>query len=218
MALSDVDISPGFVTQLSVTPTLTVTTEAARKRFNPEERMCYFDEEYRFKYLPKSLYRWDPGRNYQPLPTVLYIPHIDISDFTYLDPNCTLIRTCVFRYGLSNCLFAATYDKILADCACVPFFHTLAWLDFPEICAGRSLYCMNKILADIGSHTHAENTEGVKRPCFSPCFDQTNKMAVTTSVFPNLNTFTLGPEFCALYRKLLSTCRWALRCINAVHS
>ena len=57
MALSDVDISPGFVTQLSVTPTLTVTTDEARKRFAPNERMCYFDEEFRFKYLPKELYR-----------------------------------------------------------------------------------------------------------------------------------------------------------------
>lgn len=28
-------------------------------------------------------------------------------------------------------------------------------------------------------------------------------MAVTTSVFPNLNTFMLGPEFCILYRKLV---------------
>lgn len=31
-------------------------------------------------------------------------------------------------------------------------------------------------------------------------------MAVTTSVFPNLNTFRLGPEFCSLFRKLQSTC------------
>jgi hypothetical protein len=57
MALSDVDISPGFVTQLSVTPTLTVTTDAAKHRFRPEERRCYTDEEFRFKYLPKELYR-----------------------------------------------------------------------------------------------------------------------------------------------------------------
>ena len=57
MALSDVDISPGFVTQLSVTPTLTITTEDARRRFDPAQRMCYFDEEFRFKYLPKELYR-----------------------------------------------------------------------------------------------------------------------------------------------------------------
>ena len=57
MALSDVDISPGFVTQLSVTPTLTVTTSDARRRFKPEERKCYFDDEFRFKYLPNSIYR-----------------------------------------------------------------------------------------------------------------------------------------------------------------
>ena len=32
-------------------------------------------------------------------------------------------------------------------------------------------------------------------------------MSVTTSVFPNLNTFRLGPEFCILFRKLQSTCK-----------
>ena len=32
-------------------------------------------------------------------------------------------------------------------------------------------------------------------------------MSVTTSVFPNLNTFRLGPEFCILFRKLQSTCQ-----------
>ncbi len=32
-------------------------------------------------------------------------------------------------------------------------------------------------------------------------------MAVTTSVFPNLNTFTLGPEFCTLFNKLAVTCK-----------
>ena len=32
-------------------------------------------------------------------------------------------------------------------------------------------------------------------------------MAVTTSVFPNLNTFRQGPEFCILFRKLESTCQ-----------
>lgn len=57
MALSDIDLSPGFVTQLSVTPTLRDTTNAARWRFSPEERGCYFDGELEFKYLPSSLYR-----------------------------------------------------------------------------------------------------------------------------------------------------------------
>ena len=77
-----------------------------------------------------------------------------------------------FRYGLSNCLFAATYDEILAKCSCVPFFHTMAWEDFPRICSGSALLCMNEILNDIGSHTHVTDEQGVKKPCYSPCIDQ----------------------------------------------
>ena len=57
MALSDIDLSPGFVTQLSVTPILRDTTDHARSRFKPEDRGCYFDGELPFKYLPHSLYR-----------------------------------------------------------------------------------------------------------------------------------------------------------------
>jgi len=47
----------GFVTQLSVTPTLTVTTLEAKSRFTPDKRACYFDDELSFDYLPSSLYR-----------------------------------------------------------------------------------------------------------------------------------------------------------------
>ena len=57
MALTDIDLSPGFVTQLSVTPVLRITTEKARDRFEPFDRGCYFDGELDFKYLPKTLYR-----------------------------------------------------------------------------------------------------------------------------------------------------------------
>jgi hypothetical protein len=53
-------LAAGFVTQLSVIPTLRATTEQARKRFSPEERGCYFDGELVFKYLPASLYRSEP--------------------------------------------------------------------------------------------------------------------------------------------------------------
>ncbi len=76
------------------------------------------------------------------------------------------------RYGLSNCLFASTYDQILEQCACVPFFHTLAYMDYPVVCSGSSLLCMNNILRDIGSHTHAKDINGVKKHCYSPCTDQ----------------------------------------------
>ena len=50
-------------------------------------------------------------------------------------------------------MFAATYDKILEECKCVPYFHTIAYNDYPVICAGEGLYCMNNVLRDIGSHT-----------------------------------------------------------------
>ena len=39
----------------------------------------------------------------------------------------------VSRYGLSNCLFAATYEEIVRSCRCVPFFHTLAYNDVEKI-------------------------------------------------------------------------------------
>ena len=53
-----------------------------------------------------------------------------------------------------------------------------------------------------------------------PFIFQTNKMAVTTSVFPNMNTFSHGPEFCVLYRKLRSTCQSQKRAtlVNRYHT
>ena len=112
------------------------------------------------------------------------------------------------RYSLSNCLFAATYDQILDECRCVPFFHTMAYGEHPVICAGRSLLCMNRILRDIGSHTHVNVQEDeangggrvVKKPCLFACTDQTYSTSVTTSTFPNLHTFVRGrPRKCTVY-------------------
>ena len=60
----------------------------------------------------------------------------------------------IYRYSLQNCLFAATYDKILEECECIPYFHTAAWAKYPRICAGERLFCMNNVLRDIGSHTN----------------------------------------------------------------
>ena len=56
-------------------------------------------------------------------------------------------------------MFAATYDKILEECKCVPYFHTIAYSDYPVICAGEGLYCMNNVLRDIGSHTEITSYE-----------------------------------------------------------
>ena len=52
----------------------------------------------------------------------------------------------------------------------------MAWEDFPRICSGSALLCMNEILNDIGSHTHVTDEHGVKKPCYSPCIDQVSNL------------------------------------------
>ena len=58
MSLTEMDISPGFETQIAVTPVLYSTSYAAQNRFTPEERGCYFDHEISLTYLPKKWYRY----------------------------------------------------------------------------------------------------------------------------------------------------------------
>jgi hypothetical protein len=41
--------------------------------------------------------------------------------------------------------------KVLEQCECVPFFHTMAYEDYPRICSGTSLLCMNTILVHISN-------------------------------------------------------------------
>ena len=59
MSMTEMDIAPGFETQVAITPVLYTTTNAARNRFTPEERGCYFDHELPLTYLPREWYRYD---------------------------------------------------------------------------------------------------------------------------------------------------------------
>ena len=103
------------------------------------------------KYLPSpevdGMYRYEPIRF---LTTNLHYTAV-WEEHTWLFTS-TKIRS--YRYSLQNCLFAATYDKILEECECIPYFHTAAWAKYPRICAGERLFCMNNVLRDIGSHTN----------------------------------------------------------------
>ncbi len=110
MSIKELDISPGSVFQVAVTPTLMSTTAEAISRFSPLERGCYIEGELPLQYLPSVYY----------------------------------------RYEMSNCLFEAAYESIIAECRCMPSFHQLAHKEVTEICSGPSLTCMNKILRFIG--------------------------------------------------------------------
>ena len=103
------------------------------------------------KYLPSpevdGMYRYEPFRfsTFNLYYTAAWEVHTQLF-------ISTTIRS--YRYSLQNCLFAATYDKILEECECIPYFHTAAWAKYPRICAGERLFCMNNVLRDIGSHTN----------------------------------------------------------------
>ena len=59
LSLKEVDISPGSVFQVAVTPTLMSTTPEAISRFSPRERGCYVEKELPLKYLPERFYRYE---------------------------------------------------------------------------------------------------------------------------------------------------------------
>ena len=56
--MNELDISPGFETQVAVTPTLFATSNSAKNRFTPDERGCYMDHELSLTYLPNQVYRY----------------------------------------------------------------------------------------------------------------------------------------------------------------
>ncbi len=59
MSIKELDISPGSVFQVAVTPTLMSTTEQAIDRFKPLERGCYVEGELPLEYLPSKFYRYE---------------------------------------------------------------------------------------------------------------------------------------------------------------
>ena len=166
-------IAPGTENQIAVTPTLMTTSANAMSRFvnikwnarerkingfvlhprlSPDLRNCYSDDEISLKYLPrKDGYRFE---------------HIYFR-------NLILCKYCS-RYEMSNCLFEATFEKILEECKvreweqwevlmrgwcvyngqCAPDFHQTGGelaIETMEVCSGDSLHCMNHFLNRMGS-------------------------------------------------------------------
>ncbi len=198
MSVKELDVAPGFETQIAVTPVLYETTEEAKQRFKPSERGCYFEGELTFKYLPQALYRYD----------------------------------------ISNCLFEATYEKVLDVCHCTPYFHWAGVKRYRNFCRGPSLRCMNEIFSRLGEYNEvieadADATSGQpqKKRCLAACKNQVclnkesflknmffnrnnalflfqiNEVAVTTSRLPNKETFLQWADFCVVVAKLVKTCQ-----------
>ena len=94
--------------------------------------------------------------------------------------------------------------QILTQCNCTPSFHALGLKERPALCLGFGLTCMNRIIRAIGKY----NTVGDERKlCLAACQDQVNAVSVTSSNFPNRETFVEREEFCLLVEKLIRTCK-----------
>ena len=58
----------------------------------------------------------------------------------------------MYRYGISNCLFEATYEKVLEICQCTPYFHWAGMKKHRRFCRGPALVCMNQVFDRIGEY------------------------------------------------------------------
>ena len=77
----------------------------------------------------------------------------------------------LYRYGISNCLFEATYEKVLEICRCTPYFHWAGMKKHRRFCRGPALVCMNQVFDRIGEYNEVTQEDG-SNP--SPNSNQTN--------------------------------------------
>ena len=76
-----------------------------------------------------------------------------------------------------------------------------------DICQGKSLNCMNNILNRMGEFDEVHVDGGLRRQrCRAACEDQINSMFITTSNYPNRETFQHQEEFCIITNRLISKC------------
>ena len=139
----------------------------------------------------------------------------------YTDSEITLKYLPIkdgYRYGMENCLFVSALENILEQCRCYPGYNyhliqgktSKATHLEVQPCTGSNLTCMNDILYRIDQYDHVD-VDGKKMKCRSSCEDQVNNLFVTSSHYPNANTFRYREEFCILLQRILSKCNSSKR-------
>ncbi len=106
---------------------------------------------------------------------------------------------------MSNCLYEASLQKIGRECNCTPSFFA-AYLPNPrQPCEGPKKFCMARIMEDIGADRFILDN-GITKECLATCHDQTHHFLVTSSAYPNQQSFHLGQDFCLILNKLRTSC------------
>ena len=57
MSQSAVQISPGTDVRIAISPTI-ISAKNNSKRFDPNHRQCYFEDEFEFKFLPDEDFKY----------------------------------------------------------------------------------------------------------------------------------------------------------------
>ena len=113
------------------------------------------------------------------------------------------------RYEMTNCLFQATCDQIRERCKC-----NLAPYEIkPNICVGKGLACLKKVNAEVGKWNEVLDTlTNTKKTCIAACETTSfSDIIISTSRYPNMNTFIYTKESCIIGKKLIYTCEDARR-------
>ena len=102
----------------------------------------------------------------------------------------------MYRYDISNCLFEATYENILDECKCTPYFHWAGRKEHNNFCRGPSLLCMNEILLRLGEFNEVmdakdNSTLSAKKRCLAACENQVHNGPKTFLRVQKNSVFTL---------------------------
>lgn len=116
-----------------------------------------------------------------------------------------------YRYSLKNCLYESVIQQIIENCVCFPPFvgYKVSKLEF---CTGKKLHCALSWMSKMGSNvdpdlTITNNTANETLKCLQRCDLQTETVMITSSKFPNKETFIHRREFCFVLQKIAEICR-----------
>ena len=136
----------------------------------------------------------------------------------YLDqefqlPN--LLWSGGFRYSMMNCLYEGVLQKIMSNCSCLHSSSDFNMLNL-TMCTGKKLKCARDWMSHMGSSndpdlTAANNTQNHTMKCLQRCDLQTDTISLSSTTFPNKETFFYRPEFCFVLQKISRICTDEIR-------
>ena len=115
---------------------------------------------------------------------------------------------------MSNCLYAAMVEEILANCSCKPFF--LNWAarsskvkDSASLpfCTGPNLACMKSKLNQWGDEGRRMDrvmnfATGKVDVCYNSCQHQEEELQLTSATMPSINILPSSYIYCTIVRKI----------------